>query len=91
MLPAFPVEAPVSNLLDQPLARHEDAIIRVELTHAARGGWEVIATFEEYVLERHHYDDWHRAERAYLRMKTEATLNRDDEFSRETIKALLTV
>jgi hypothetical protein len=81
----------VSNLLNAPIAEHQDPVIHVHVTHTARGGWEVIATFEKYVLERRHYDDWHRAERAYQRMKSEAALNRYDEFTRQTIEALLAV
>jgi hypothetical protein len=91
MLPTSSVEAPVSNLLEAPRASHEDPLIRVELTHTARGGWEVIATVEGYVLSRQHYNDWHRAERAYRRMKAEAAPNRADEVTRETVKVLLTV
>jgi len=84
-------EAPVSNLLDAPIDGDQDRIIPVELTRAARGGWEVIATFEGYMLARQHCNDWHRAERAYQRMKAEAAPNRTDELTRETIDALLAV
>ena len=81
----------MSNLLDTPRVSHEDPIICVELTHTARGGWDVIATFEGYVLARQHCNEWHRAERAYRRMKAEASSNRADELTRETIDALLAV
>jgi hypothetical protein len=91
MLPASLEEATVSNLLDAPIDGQQDHVIRVELTRAERGGWEVIATFEGYLLERRHCDDWHRAERAYRRMKAEAAPNRADELARETVEALFAV
>jgi hypothetical protein len=91
MLPASLVEATVSKLLNAPIDGQQDHIIRVELTRTARGGWEVIATFEGYILARQHCHDWHRAERAYTRMKAEAASNRADELTLETIDALLAV
>jgi hypothetical protein len=73
----------VSNPLD---ARH--SIINVHVARAANGGWDVTATFENYVLARQHCDDWHRAERASRWMKADAELDRYDELSRETVEAL---
>jgi hypothetical protein len=81
----------VSNPLDAPVTEHQDCIINVHVSHAAQGGWDVIATFEAYVLARQHFNDWHRAERAFRRMKAEAALNRYDELTRETIEALFAV
>jgi hypothetical protein len=91
MLPASLEEATVSKLLDAPIDKQQDHVIRVELTRAVRGGWDVIATFEGCLLARRHCDDWHRAERAYQRMKVEAAPNRADELARETVEALFAV
>ena len=81
----------MSNLLDAPITHHEDLIIKVHVSRVANGGWDVIATFEGYVLARRHCDDWHRAERASRRMKAEAAPNRADELTRETVEALFAV
>ena len=81
----------MSNLLDAPITHHEDFIINVQVSRVANGGWDVIATFEGYLLARQHCDDWHRAERAYQRMKAEAALNRADELTREMVEALFAV
>ena len=68
-----------------------DFIINVHVSRVANGDWDVVATFGGYVLARRHCDDWHRAERAYQRMKADAAPNRADELTRETVEALFAV
>jgi hypothetical protein len=53
--------------LHTPLARAED-IVDVRVTRVTDGGWDVIATVGDRILAIQHCNDWHRAERAYLRM-----------------------
>ena len=53
---------------------HRVVDIRVAL--AANGGWDVIATLDDRILVIQHCNDWHRAERAYMRMSGRARPNR---------------
>jgi hypothetical protein len=61
--------------LNTQLARAED-IVDVRVTRATDGGWDVIATLGDRVLAIQHCDDWHRAERAYLRMSSNTQRHR---------------
>lgn len=80
----------MSNLFDAPVTESIDHIVEVHVAHAANGGWDVIAMSDERVLAAQHCDDWHRAERAYRRMKADVDL-RLDVLTRETIAALFAV
>jgi hypothetical protein len=43
-------------------------VVDVRITRATAGGWDVIAALGDRILAIQHCDDWHRAERACLRM-----------------------
>jgi hypothetical protein len=58
---------------DGQLARAGD-IVDVRVTRASDGGWDVIATLGDRLVAIQHCDDWHRAERAYLRMRRDTQL-----------------
>jgi hypothetical protein len=60
---------------DAQLACAED-IADVRITRATDGGWDVIATLGDRILAIQHCDDWHRAERAYLRMSGDTQRHR---------------
>ena len=53
--------------LDQQIERSH-TVVDVRVVPAAAGGWDVIATLGDSILAIQHCDDWHRAERASLRM-----------------------
>jgi hypothetical protein len=63
--------------LDQQPAR-SDGIVDVRVALAGDGGWDVIATIGDRILAIQHCDDWHRAERAYLRMSGDARLRQPE-------------
>jgi hypothetical protein len=60
---------------DEQTTRSDD-IVEVRVALAGDGGWDVIATLGTRILARQHCQDWHRAERAYLRMSGNARLHR---------------
>jgi hypothetical protein len=59
---------------DVQIARSND-IVDVRLVLAPGGGWDVIATLRGRILAIQHCDDWHRAERAHLRMSGQSRLS----------------
>ena len=62
---------------DEQTARSGNIVdVRVEL--ASGGGWNVTATLGDRIVAIHHCDDWHRAERALLRMSRDAQLHRGE-------------
>ena len=58
--------------------RHEagrsHTLVEVRVVSAAGGGWDVIATLGDRIVAIQHCEDWHRAERAHLRMKGDTRL-----------------
>ena len=78
------------NVLAVPLTEGANCMVHVRVAHAADGGWDIIAMFEEQVLVSRHCDDWHRVERMYQRMKNDAELNRFSLLTRETSEARVT-
>jgi hypothetical protein len=54
---------------------HADNLVDVRMTLAGDGGWDVIATLGGHILAIQHCTDWHRAERAYLRMSGDTRLH----------------
>jgi len=67
----------VTKRLDEQITR-SNGIVDVRMVLAGNGGWNVIAALGERILAIQHCDDWHRAERAYLRMSGEAQLHRNE-------------
>jgi hypothetical protein len=44
---------------------------RVDISASERGGWNVTATLDGRVMAIRHCGDWHRVERACIRMESE--------------------
>jgi hypothetical protein len=59
--------------LDEQAGRSH-TLVDVRVVSAAGGGWDVIATRGDRVVAIQHCDDWHRAERAHLRMRADTRL-----------------
>jgi len=64
-----------TTVLDEQVAESEHAVT-VRVARARDGGWDVIATLGHRILAIRHCDDWHRAERAYLRMSGDTQVYR---------------
>lgn len=54
------------------------SVVDVRVVLARGGGWDVIATLGGQTVAIQHCEDWHRAERAYLRMSGDAQRHRDE-------------
>jgi len=60
---------------DEQTARSNN-VVDVRVVLASGGGWNVIATLGDRMVAIHHCEDWHRAERALMRMSGDAQLHR---------------